>query len=101
MDKKPHIASPTSSHANIHVIFMPAELTDDSVQESTPCTLLNQSESNEHTYLEPTNVPDDVELSTVDSSSHSNLPPSMQSHYTSTSMYCLCVTTYVCMIAFV
>ena len=88
----PQPASLMSSNTNNNVNIPEelANLNDDIMEESTPYTY--QPQQDEQTHLEPTNAPDgDVQVSTVDSSSHSHLPPSKdskQSHY-NTSTYIL------------
>ena len=82
----PQPASLMSSNTN-NDVNIPVEF-DDIMEESTTY----QQQQDERTHLGPTNAPDgDVQVSTVDSSSHSHLPrskDSKQSHY-NTSTYIL------------
>ena len=67
-------------------MIMPEEQATDNMEESATYTLLNQQQQweEEDEQSEPANGPSgDVELSTVGSSSHSHIPPSKQSQYSS------------------
>ena len=91
----PQLASVMISHTN-NPVNIPEELANlnNNMEESTPYTY--QQLQDEQTDLEPLNAPvNDAQVSTVDSSSHSHLPPSKQSRHT-TSMYIrTCIHIYM------